>query len=141
MNNERKGKAALGRVEVKQKALRIQDLGDKVGTAIQQFERAQKKFEAGQDSYREWKNIIKLLSIQIKDVQHFLAVAHHNLGIIHAGKKEFEKAEVLFLKAIEVDSEYAMAYYNLAVVYKNLKKMEKAKKYYDKAKSLGYPPS
>jgi len=141
MNTTNKDRAALGKVDVQKKALRIQDLGDKVGFAIKQFETAQKKFEAGQDSYQEWRNIVKLLSIQIKDVQHFLAVAHHNLGVIHAGKKEFEKAEELFRKAVEVDPDYAIAYYNLAVVYKNLKNAEMAQKYFAKAKSLGYPPS
>jgi tetratricopeptide (TPR) repeat protein len=141
MDDQRKGKAALGRVEVAKKALRIQDLSDKVGHAIQMFEAAQKKFESGQDSYREWNNIVKLLNFQIRDVQHFLAIAHHNMGIIHAGRKEFDQAEELFLKALEIDPDYAMAYYNLAVVYKKLEMPEKAKKYYAKAKELGYPPS
>ncbi|HUT54086.1 MAG TPA: tetratricopeptide repeat protein [bacterium] len=141
MEKQGKGKTALGRVEVAKKALRIQDLSDKVGYAIQTFEAAQKKFETGQDSYREWQNIVKLLNIQIKDVQHFLAIAHHNLGIIHAGRKDFNKAEELFLKALEIDPDYAMAHYNLAVVYKKLDLPDKAKQYYQKAKELGYPPS
>jgi tetratricopeptide (TPR) repeat protein len=141
MEDKRTSKAALGRVDVAKKALRIQDLSDKVGYAVNQFEAAQKKFESGQDSYKEWQNIVKLLNLQIKDVQHFLAVAHHNLGIIHAGRKEFGKAEELFQKAVEVDPDYAMAYYNLAVVYKKLNQDQKAKEYYFKAKELGYPPS
>ena len=141
MSKDKKEKATLGRVDVERKALRIQDLGDKIGVAIQQFEAAQKKFESGQDSYKEWKNIIKLLNIQARDVKHFLAVAHHNLGILHAGRKELAKAEELFKKAIEIDPDYAMAYYNLAVVYKNFMDPEKAKQYYQKAKALGYPPS
>ena len=138
MEGPSKGKKALGRVDVARKALRIQDLSDKVGHAVKQFEAAQKKFEGGADSYKEWENIIKLLNYQIKDVQHFLAVAHHNLGIIHAGRKEFKKAEELFLKAVEIEPDYAMAYYNLAVVYKKLDDAEKAQEYYQKAKECGY---
>jgi len=136
-----KGKQALGKVDVAKKALRIQDLGDKMGFAIQQYQSAQKKFEEGQDSYKEWQNIIKLLNIQIRDVQMFLAVAHHNMGIIHAGRKEYGKAEEKFNEAIKINPDYAMAYYNLAVVYKKLNQNEKAKQFYNKAKSLGYPPS
>jgi tetratricopeptide (TPR) repeat protein len=140
MTDKDKPRTALGRVAVEHKALRIEDLSDKIGYAIQQYERAQQKFEKGEDSYKEWQNIIKLLHAQIKDVETFMAIAHHNLGIIHAGRKEFQKAEELFLKSISVNPEYAMAYYNLAVVYKNLNDIPKAKEYLAKAKALGYPP-
>jgi len=140
-DNDKKGKQSLGRMDVQKKALRIQELGDKVGTAIKMFESAQQEFEKGEDSSREWKNIIKVLNIQIKDMRHFQAVAHHNIGIIHAGKAEFKKAESRFKKAVEIDPDYAMAYYNLAVVYKKLNDKEKARKNYLKAKELGYEPS
>jgi tetratricopeptide (TPR) repeat protein len=140
MINDTKPKTALGRVAVEKKALRIQDLGDKIGFAIQQYEKAQAKFEGGEDSYKEWQNIIKLLNAQIRDVQTFLATAHHNLGIIHAGRRELKQAEELFLKAIALNPDYAMAHYNLAIVYKNLNDMTKAKEYLAKAKELGYTP-
>jgi tetratricopeptide (TPR) repeat protein len=140
MTDKDQTKTALGRVAVEKKALRIQDLSDKVGYAVQQYEKAQEKFEAGQDSYKEWQNIIKLLNAQIKDVENFLATAHHNLGIIHAGRRELQKAEELFLKAIAINPDYAMAYYNLAIVYKNLNDIPKAKEFLAKAKALGYPP-
>jgi tetratricopeptide (TPR) repeat protein len=132
--------SALGRVPVEKKALRIQELSDKIGFAIKQYEAAQRKFEKGEDSYKEWENIIKLLNAQIKDVESFVAVATHNLGIIHAGRHEFDKAEKLLLKAIALNPDYAMAYYNLAVVYKNLGDIPQAKEFLAKAKSLGYPP-
>jgi tetratricopeptide (TPR) repeat protein len=140
-DNDKKDKQSLGRVDVRKKALRIQDLGDKAGTAVKMFEAAQSKFEKGEDSSREWKNIIKLLNLQIKDMRHFQAVAHHNIGIIHAGRAEFRKAEEWFKKAVEIDPDYAMAYYNLAVVYRKLDDKEKARKNYLKAKELGYAPS
>ena len=138
MDRKDKG-AALGRMDVARKAVRIGDLSDKVGFAVKQFEAAQKKFEVGDDSYKEWGNIIKVLNYQIRDIQHFQAVAHHNLAIIHAGRKEFRQAEQLFLAAIKLDPDYAIAHYNLAVVYKNLKNLERAKEYLGKAKELGYP--
>lgn len=138
MENDPKSRSTLGRVPVAKKAMRIGELSDKIGIAIKQYESAQKKFEAGADSYHEWQNIVKLLNMQIDDVKHFLAVAHHNLGVIHAGRHEFKKAEELFLKAVEIDPGYAIAYYNLAVVYKNLGDPIKAVQYRDKAKELGY---
>jgi tetratricopeptide (TPR) repeat protein len=137
-DKDSKSKAALGKMEPSQKAVRIQELSDKVGFAIRQFEAAQKKFEQGQDSYREWQNIVKLLTIQVEDVQHFLAVANHNLGVLHAGKREFKKAKELFEKAIALDPDYAIAYYNLAVVHKNLGDVEACRAAYQKAKELGY---
>ncbi len=137
MENNKK-KTPLGKVDVQSKAMRIQDLGDKVGFAINQFELAQDKFEAGKDSYKEWKNIIKLLNIQIKDIQHFKAVAHHNMGVVLAGRKNFKKAVKKFKEAVELDPGYALAWYNLAVAYKLLNNIPRAKKCMAKAKELGY---
>lgn len=136
---EGKGQA-LGKVPVERKALKIQDLSDKVGFAVKQFEAAQHKFERGEDSYGEWKNIIKLLNRQIKDVQQFLAMAHHNMGIIHAGKGEFGDAMRCFNEAIDINPEYGMAYYNLAVVHKKMGDTNMAKKFLAKAREKGYPP-
>ncbi len=138
--NRKNDKKALGRVDVSRKAVRIQDLGDKVGVAISQFQAAQKKFEQGQDSYKEWQRIIKLLDIEIKDIEHFKAVAHHNMGVIHAGRREFKRAEEMFRQAVKLDPDYALAWYNLAVTYKHTKEMEKCKECFYKAKQLGYPP-
>lgn len=130
--------AALGKMDVAKRAVRMEDLADKVGFAVKQFEAAQKKFEAGEDSYKEWENIIKLLSYEIRDIQHFQAVAHHNLAIIHAGRHEFHKAEELLQAALKLDPTYAMAWYNLAVVYKNLRIMDKARDCLARAKECGY---
>jgi len=141
MSDMGKKGTALGKVDVSKKAVKIQDLGDKVGIAVRLFESAKMKFERGQDSYKEWANIIRLLNIQIKDIQHFLAVAHHNMGVIHAGRGEFEKAEEKFHHAIELDPEYALAWYNLAVTYKRLKDDIKCRECVAKAKELGYNPS
>jgi len=132
--------STLGKVDVEKKAVRIQDLGDRVGFAIKQYEAAQEKFETGADSYKEWKNIIKLLNSQVKDVEKFLAISHHNLGVIHAGRRELDQAEELFKKAIEINPDYGVAYYNLAVIFKNKHDIIKAKEFLAKAKELGYAP-
>jgi tetratricopeptide (TPR) repeat protein len=138
MSEKGNTKKPLGKVDVKKKALRIQDLGDKMRSAVTLFERAQQKFESGEDSYQEWQNISKILAIQMKDVEHFLAVATHNMGIIHAGRKEYVKAREKLEKALELDPDYAVAHYNMALVYKKLNDMEKCKHHLARAKELGY---
>ena len=134
------GKEGLGRVPVLKKALRIEELGDRVNTAVALYKSAQKKFEAGEDSQREWENIIKVLQAEIEHERRFIAVAHHNLGVIYAGRHALVKAKEYFEQAIGIDPEYAVAYYNLAVVYKNLGDLNRARKLAEKAKELGYTP-
>ncbi len=138
MNENDNKKKPLGKVDVRKKALRIRDLGDKMRSAVTLFERAQQKFESGEDSYQEWQNISKILAIQMKDVEHFQAVATHNMGIIHAGRKEYVKAKEKLEKALELDPNYAVAHYNMALVYKKLNDMEKCKHHLARAKELGY---
>lgn len=133
-------KEHLGRVKVQRKAMRIEELGDRVNTAVALYKSAQKKFEAGEDSQREWENIIKVLEAEIEHVRRFIAVAHHNLGVIHAGRHQLAKAKDCFEQAIEIDPEYAVPYYNLAVVYKNLGDLNRAHQLAEKAKELGYSP-
>jgi tetratricopeptide (TPR) repeat protein len=133
-------KENLGRVAVQRKALRIDELGDRVSTAIGLYKSAQKKFEVGQDSQREWENIIKVLQAEIEHVRRFIAVAHHNLGVVFAGRHQIQRAKVYFEQAIEIDPDYAVAYHNLAVIYKNLGDLPEARRLAEKAKELGYPP-
>jgi len=134
------GKEGLGRVAVQKKALRIEELGDRVNTAVALYKVAQQKFEAGEDSQREWENILKVLQAEIEHVRRFIAVAHHNLGVIYAGRHAFTKAQEYFEQAIAIDPDYAVAYHNLAVVYKNLGDLNRARKLAEKAKELGYTP-
>jgi len=133
-------KENLGRVNVQRKALRIDELGDRVNTAVALYKSAQKKFEAGEDSEREWENIIKVLQSEIEHERRFIAVAHHNLGVIHAGWHQLIKAKQYFEQAIAIDPEYAVAYYNLAVVYKNQGDLSRARELAEKARELGYTP-
>ncbi len=137
---KKKSPAQLGRVDVERKAMRIEDLSDKVNVAVSLFNKAQHKFESGKDSRREWKQIITLLGAETKNINHFIAVANHNIGVIHAGQRDLDKAKEWFLKAIQIDDDYAMAYYNLAVTYKELGDMRQAKKYYALALEKGYTP-
>ena len=133
-------KESLGKILVQKKALRIEELGDRVNVAISLYQAAQKKFEAGADSLREWENIIKVLHAEIENVRRFIAVAHHNLGVVYAGQHAFSKAKDYFEQAIAIDPEYAVAYYNLAVIYKNLNDLPRARQLMEKAKQLGYNP-
>jgi len=130
----------IGRIGVEQKVLKIEELSDRVKIAIDLYNAAQRRFEEGLDSIREWGNIIKVLNVEIKNIERFIAIAHHNMGVVQAQKNNLEEAKKEFVKALEIDGEYAIAYFNLAVVYKKLGDMVKAKGYYQKAKELGYEP-
>jgi tetratricopeptide (TPR) repeat protein len=133
-------KENLGRVNVQRKALRIEELGDRVNTAVALYKSVQKKFEAGEDSQREWENIIKVLQAEIEHERRFIAVAHHNLGVIFANRHQLTKAKDYFEQAIAIDPGYAVAYHNLAVIYKNLGDLSRARELAEKAKALGYAP-
>jgi pentatricopeptide repeat protein len=130
----------LGKVDVQRRAMKIEELSDRVNTAVALYKSAQRKFEEGQDSRKEWKNIIKVLNVEIKNIQRFIAIATHNIGVIYAGQRDLERAREYFEKAIEIDDEYSIAYYNLAVVYKETGDMNKARELYQKARELGYSP-
>jgi tetratricopeptide (TPR) repeat protein len=130
----------IGKIGVEQKVLKIEELSDRVKIAIDLYNVAQRRFEEGLDSIREWTNIIKVLNVEIKNIERFIAIAHHNMGVVQAQKNNLDEARKQFLKALEIDDEYAIAYFNLAVVYKKLGDMVKAKEYYSKAKALGYEP-
>lgn len=134
------GNSQLGKVDIKRKTMKIDELSDRVNTAVALYKSAQRKFEDGRDSRREWENIIKLLNVEIKNIKRFIAIATHNIGVIYAGQRELKKAREYFEKAIEIDAEYAIAYYNLAVVYKELGNMDKARDLIKKAKDHGYSP-
>jgi len=134
------GDSQLGKVDVQRRAMKIEELSDRVNTAVALYKSAQLKFEKGKDSRKEWGNIIKVLGFEIKNIQRFIAIATHNIGVIYAGERNLERAREYFEKALEIDDEYSIAYYNLAVVYKETGDMNKARELYQKAKDLGYSP-
>jgi len=134
MNQEQQ----IGKIDVQRRAVRIEELSDRVKIAIDLFNSAQKRFEKGEDSLREWENIIKVLNTEIKHIERFIAIAYHNIGVIYAQRNILEEAKRCFERALEIDPEYAIAYYNLAVVYKKLKEPIKAREFYQKAKKHGY---
>ena len=134
------GDKQIGKIDVQRRALRIEDLSDRVKLAIDLFNSAQKRFEQGKDSLREWENIIKVLNAEIKHIERFIAIAYHNMGVIYAQRDNLGEAKRLFERALEIDPEYAIAYYNLAVVYKKLGDLNRARNLYKKARALGYSP-
>jgi len=130
----------IGKIEVEHKAIKIDEMSDRVKVAIDLYNVAQRRFEKGMDSLSQWKNIIKVLNIEIKNIQHFIAIAHQNMGVVYAQNSSMDDARQEFERALEMDPEYAIAYFNLAVVYKKLGNLEKAKECYQKARELGYQP-
>jgi tetratricopeptide (TPR) repeat protein len=128
----------IGKIGVEHKVVRIEELSDRVRVAIDLYNAAQKRFEMGMDSLRQWENIIKVLKVEIKNIDGFIAIAHHNMGVVHAQKDNLEEAKKEFTRALEINPEYAIAYFNLAVVYKKLGDMAKAKELYQKSKEFGY---
>jgi len=127
-------------MDVERKALRIEDLSDRVKLAVDLYKAAQKKFDEGIDSLREWENIVKVLNAELKHIERFVAVAYHNQGVIHAQRNDLQEAKKFFELALMIDEDYPVANYNLAVVYKKLGRLEDAKKFYKRAKELGYEP-
>jgi len=134
------GVQKIGKIGVEKKTLRIEELSDRVKIAVELYNAAQGKFDRGQDSLREWENIIKVLNAEVRHIQRFVAIAYHNMGVVQAQQEDLFGARKLFECALEIDPEYAMAYYNLAVVHKKLGDAVKAKQLYQKARSLGYEP-
>jgi tetratricopeptide (TPR) repeat protein len=130
----------IGKIGVEHKAIRIEELSDRVKVAIDLYNVAQRRFEKGLDSIREWENFIRVLNLEIKNIDRFIAIAHHNMGVVQAQKNNLEKAKREFEAALEIDPEYAIAYFNLAVIFKKLGRMDKAKEFYQKATELGYEP-
>jgi len=130
----------IGKIDVQRRAVRIEELSDRVKVAVDLFNVAQRRFEKGEDSLREWENIIKVLNTEIKHIERFIAIAYHNIGVIYAQRNILEEAKRCFERALEIDPEYAIAYYNLAVVYKKLGDALKAKELYQRARAFGYQP-
>jgi len=130
----------IGKMDLEHKTIRIEELSDRVKVAIDLYNVAQRRFEKGLESIREWENIIRVLNMEIKNIERFIAIAHHNMGVVQAQKNNLEQAREEFEAALEIDPEYAIAYFNLAVVFKKLGRLDKAKEFYQKAKALGYEP-
>jgi tetratricopeptide (TPR) repeat protein len=61
---------------------------------------------------------------------------YYNIGFNHMQKKEYDKAEEAYLKAVEMKPNYAEAYNGLATVYNAQKKFDKAEEASRKAGEL-----
>src|SRR6185295_15130706 len=64
------------------------------------------------------------------------ADCYYNIGFLHTQKKEYEKAEVAYKKAVELKADYADAYNGLANVYNAQRKFDEAAAASTKAASL-----
>jgi len=130
----------IGKIGVAHMAIKIDEMSDRVKVAIDLYNVAQRRFEKGMDSLHQWKDIIKVLKMEIKNIEHFIAVAHQNMGVVHAQNNNLEEARQEFERALEIDPAYAIVFFNLAVVHKKLGDIDKAKQCYQKCKDLGYEP-
>jgi len=130
----------IGKIDVEQRAVRIEDLSDRVKIAVELYKAAQRKFDQGQDSLREWENIIKVLNAEIKHIERFVAVAYHNQGVIYAQRNDLKAAKKFFELALMIDEDYPVANFNLAVIYKKLGNRENAARFLRRAQELGYTP-
>jgi len=131
-------KTELGKINVEKRALRIEDLEEKVRFAVDAYNRAFTKYERGLDSVQDWEMVIKALTLQIEEMRDYLAVAHHNIGVICASKSKFPKAIEHFHEALKFNPNYPVAHYNLALVYKKTGETIDAEKHFREAKQLGF---
>lgn len=137
MDEKRTG---IGKINVAKRALRIEDLEDKVKFAIDQYNRAFQKYQKGVDSINDWDLVIKALTAQMEEIREYIAVAHHNMGIVYAGKEQYEKSLEQLKEALNFNPEYAVAHYNLALVYKKLGDIVRYEKHHAISKKLGHSP-
>ena len=135
-----KGPVEIARIAVQKRAVRIEDLEDKVHLAVQLYQTATEKYQRGEDSIKEWNTVIKALSAQLEEVREFVAMAHHNLGVVYGSRHKFEQAVKCFEQAVATHPDYAMAHYNLAVMYRKMGDPVRAERSFRRSKQLGYDP-
>jgi len=133
-----KNKTEVGKINVGKRALRIDDLEDKVRFAVDAYKRAFDKYRRGDDSIQDWNIVIKALSLQLEELRDYIAVAYHNIGVIYATKGKFDKSIENLEKAIQFNPRYPVAHHNLASVYKKAGDMEHAQKHFHIAEELGF---
>lgn len=130
----------IARISVKKKALKIDELGDKVKFAVDAYKRAFDKYQRGVDSIKDWGMVIKALKAQAGEIKEYIAVAHHNTGVIYASSGNYTMAIESFTEALEYNPDYAVAHNNLSIVYKKLGDVVNADKHLQHARRLGYKP-
>jgi len=125
---------------VAKRALRFDELENKVRFAVDAYERAFEKYENGIDAIADWNMVIKALDAQMREIRDCLAVAYHNAGVIHASNGDYKNGIEYLNKALQFNPRYPVAHHNIAIVYKKIGKFEKAEKHFLYAKNLGYDP-
>lgn len=130
----------VGKITVTKRALRIEELEDKVRFAVDSYRRAFEKYEKGIDAIADWDMVIRALDAQMQEMRGYLAVAYHNAGVIYASKGEYEKSLEYLNKALQFNPKYPIAHHNIAIVYKKTGEIEKADRHFRHARKLGYEP-
>ena len=130
----------LGKISVAKRILKIEELEDKVRFAIDAYKRAFDKYKRGTDSTQDWNMVIRALTLQMEEIREYIAVAHHNIGVIYAGNANYALALESFRSALSYNPEYSIAHNNLSAVYRKLGDIVNAEKHLTEAKRLGYEP-
>lgn len=128
----------LGKINVKQRMLKIDELEDKVRFAIDAYKRAFDKYKRGVDSTNDWNMVIRALTLQMEEIREYIAMAHHNIGVIYAANNNYTLAIDAFRTALTFNPDYAVAHNNLAVVYRKMGDMTSSQKHLQEAKRLGF---
>ena len=130
----------LGKINVAKKILRIEELEDKVRFAVDAYQRAYDKYKRGVDSTQDWNLVIKSLTLQMEEIGEYIAIAHHNKGVVFATNGKLDEAIECFKSAIAMDPEYAIAHNNLSNIYAKIGDVLNAERHKELAKKLGYEP-
>ena len=95
-----------------------------------ELSQAKQDLAAAQAEVAKLKDIVKkIYEVNRKEKLNL----YYNLGCVYRAARQYDKAELTFLKALELDPNDAGVAYNLAILYDdNLKDKAKAKTYYQK---------
>jgi len=79
--------------------------------------------------------------LKIKEISHVYCHVYCNIGICCESMKDYDLAEINFLKAFNLDSNNYKINYSLANIYYILKRYDKAIEYYNKIKEYKTDPN
>jgi tetratricopeptide (TPR) repeat protein len=130
----------LGQIRVAQRMLNINELEDKVRFAIEAYKRAYDRYKRGVDSTNDWTLVVRALTREMDEIKEYIAVAHHNIGVLHASRENYELAIESFNAALSFNPQYPAAHHNIGVAYHKIGDILNGEKHLEEAKRLGYEP-
>lgn len=133
-------KSDLAKIQVAMRSVGLEELADKINAALDLYRRAMERYKRGMDFVEEWEKCITVLELERKNLSHYTAVSHHNIGVIHARQSRYDQATLHFREALKIDPNYALAAFNLGVTLERQGDPVQAQIYIQKAHDLGYEP-